>query len=188
MPTFRSRRMFRPYRKYKRYGKRFGRPRWKNKKFAKFNNKTRLSVRGLIMPKSAYVKLPWRQISSTPINAATSVNSMWVPTGYIPAPSDYSVAGQVQAQAGDKFTNGIIQYAQFFDVGYVLGSSIKLQILNANSVVNGGQNAPILLCTLVAYPYNPPTSTTGTASGAIRAIYDYLSSLSDDNLQSLANA
>lgn len=182
-----------PYSKpFRRYGKKYGRARWKNKKFSKFNNKSRASIKGLIMPKSAYVKLPWRRIATTTtINPSNSYATLWVPTGYIPAPSDYtSVPTRIQAQAGDTFTNGIDKYSQFFDVGYVLGSSLKLQVMNCNTVFAGGNQTPQILATLVCYPYNHQGNTTVGLDPAqnVRAVYNYLESLTDDNLQSLAYA
>lgn len=155
MPRYVRRRPYpRPARPYKKYGKKYGRRRYKKKSFAK-NNINQLTMRAPLASRMLRVKLPWVKTFDVSIASAASQSFIFQGNGIIP----YTVAGQGgilfnNPAVGDSIPAGETQYSSFYDRYFINGSSIKIEAINLYAAVN---NPTLIRAVLFAVPFN----TTG---------------------------
>lgn len=164
----------RPYRKMSKGRKRFS----TKKKFTKVNNRQRATIKGTVMPRDLYVKLPYRlTLTQQSVAANANANYAFLGNSLVPYPADYSLT---LPSAGDIWASGVEEYAGFYNQYRVLGSSIKIQI--ATVTTSNLYRFVMVPCT---------TRTEASVGGGDNTVDDKITemnALSYDQLCALPNA
>lgn len=138
-----SKRSYSRPRVYKRYGKKYGRRRWKSKKFVK-STATSSTIRPPLASRNLYVKLPYSRVFATSIGTSSAQSYVFTGNALVP----YTAAASGNPAAGDVLPGGLIQYGQFYNDAVAFGSSFKCQIMAPSTAVNS-----LLRCVLITMPF-----------------------------------
>lgn len=154
------------YKRNKRYTKPYKKKRFSKKKFISSAGKT--VVKAPIQARELYVKLHLTQSRNQNITASSGFTLAILGNSLIPLPQLYN--GTISS--GDLWCAGVTEYASFYNLYRVLGSSIKLQLTQINT-------ANVLRCVIVPVAVGGPE--TGTSYNVADKITE-LDSLTYDQL------
>lgn len=146
------------YKRNKRYTKPYKKKRFSKKKFVSSAGKT--VVKAPIQARELYVKLHFTQSRNQIIASQSGLTLAVLGNSLIPLPQLYN--GTISS--GDLWCAGVTEYASFYNLYRVLGSSIKIQItqITTNNVVR---------CVIV------PVAVGGPETGTSHTVADKISEL-----------
>lgn len=122
----------------RRYGKsrkyrprKLNRKRFSKKRFIK-SNYARSVIKAPVNARDTYVKFPWLRTFQPNISASSGQTYVFLGNSLIPNPASF-----VGTTSGDTWCSGVSEYASFYNLYRVLGTSIKIQItaISANNVL-----------------------------------------------------
>lgn len=153
------RRKFKPYKKTytkKTYGKK---KRFSKKTFYKASKLNTTVIRPTVYSRELYTKMRYVQmIGNQTIPLTSSLRFFWLGNSASPYPPQGALGAFVNPNnvipAGEQYPGGLVEYASFYDKYTILGSSIKVFLLVANS-------ASSIVLRMVLIPI-APTPDSGT--------------------------
>lgn len=149
----------------KRYGKKYNRLRFRNKRFVK-STATSTTIRPPLASRNLYVKLPYSRVFASSISANSAQSYVFSGNALVP----YTAAADGSVAVGDILPSGLIQYGQFYNDAVAFGSSFKCQIVAPAQAAN-----TLLRCVLITMPFRsgPGGVTDQTRSALISQLDSY---------------
>lgn len=141
-----------PYKRTKKYGKKYGRRRFKNKRFA--STRTTNVSRNLVA-RNQFVKLPWSYTDRRTFEASSLAPIRYAFSGSTQSPSLFHGGVGINVDHDRPKPAGFDQYAKMYNSARVHGSSIKVELLTNSGSDQASNNTgqAVRLC-LLALPYD----------------------------------